>query len=165
MCIRDRSRLFVFSAVQIIGYLSVATGILLAQFGQRASAPAIPFLNILAVRLLSLALVIVGSIMLIWTVFLEIPLGLKRRGIPSGKVYRYGCYAVCRHPGFWWLLLLTLGLSVLNASANAWNVFFLTNICNLLLISLQDRYTFPVQFADYHDYAREVPFLIPKRIR
>jgi len=32
---------------------------------------------------------------------------------------------------------------------------------NLLLILLQDKYTFIVQFRDYQEYSKKVPFLLP----
>lgn len=154
-----------FPAMQTAGYLSVAGGLLSAQFVSKASESMLPLLSIPSVRAAAIVLLALGGIMLIWTVFLEIPLGLKKHGIPPGKTYRYGSYAHCRHPGFWWLACFTLGMALQKPGPLMWGIFFLTNVCNLLLISIQDRYTFPMQFADYREYARDVPFLIPARHR
>lgn len=162
---RTQTRPPFFSAVQMAGYLSAAVGLFSARLDSSASMRAIPLLDLPVVRAVGFVLFAVGGLMLIWTVFLEIPLGLKKHGIPAGKTYRHGSYAYCRHPGFWWLACFTFGLALQTPGPLMWIIFFLANACNLLLISIQDRYTFPVQFADYREYAREVPFLIPAKGR
>jgi len=74
-----------------------------------------------------------------------------------------GLYGLCRHPAFWpmlalyVLLWLTFGGSWLLAAA------VLYPLCNLLYIYIQDRWIFPQYIRGYHDYQKQVPFLIPRR--
>ena len=76
------------------------------------------------------------------------------------KVCRTGCYALCRHPGFWVLAgaMVSLALSVM--TWHMWIVAIMVNVGNFIYICYQDKVSFPCQFDDYDEYKKEVPFLI-----
>lgn len=143
-------------ALQAAGYTLIALGVVLTVLdgmAQASSGRAHPIF---------LAPAIIGGAFLAWTTFLEIPLGLKKRQTPPGNVYDEGSYAVCRHPGFWWFLLSSVSLALWVNNTSTFLTFSIANLMNLLLIFLQDKYTFPLQFVNYHEYAAKVPFLFPR---
>lgn len=77
------------------------------------------------------------------------------------EAYTKGMYAICRHPGVLWYIGLYLCLWGLT-----WNllegVFFSVMIIgDILYVIYQDYYIFPATFSNYHEYKKEVPFLIP----
>ena len=97
--------------------------------------------------------------LLIYSVFLEIPLATEH----DGQLFRGGTYGFSRHPGFLWytginilvaLYFLDLRIAALCAGLTA---------CNLLLVTLEDLVLFPRMFKDYDDYKRHTPFLFSFR--
>lgn len=76
-------------------------------------------------------------------------------------VYDKGMYGFCRHPGFWWMLFLMIGLSLI-AGFPVGSLAIYT-LCNLLLILYEDRIVFPEILSGYEQYKKRVPFLIPVR--
>ncbi|MCI5774788.1 MAG: DUF1295 domain-containing protein [Erysipelotrichaceae bacterium] len=77
------------------------------------------------------------------------------------KVYDKGVYALCRHPGFWTLLLMYVGLWIAYQDATWLWILVVYNSCNLLYIIYQDVFIFIKVFSDYGNYKTYVPFLIP----
>jgi len=144
------------AALQVSGYALIALGMLLALLGstQNMRVPE-------GMRLVCLGLAIAGGAALLWTVFLEIPLGVRRYKVAAGHVYARGSYGQCRHPGFWCFLLFSMGFALWSNNSLVFIDFSIANALNLLLILLQDKYTFPMQFVDYREYAKKVPFLVP----
>ncbi len=94
----------------------------------------------------------VGLLMLIYSVFIEIPMKLAREVEPisSSAGMRYtvttGTYALCRHPGFWWLVLLVTGSVFVFNHLNILALAFVWILLDLLLIILQDTIMFPPIF-------------------
>ena len=74
-------------------------------------------------------------------------------------VYDKEMYGICRHPGFWWMLFLMIGLSLIAEFPVSSLVIY--TICNLLLILYEDRIVFPEILSGYEQYKKRVPFLIP----
>ncbi len=74
-----------------------------------------------------------------------------------------GLYALCRHPG----VLFFCGLYAALWLAFGGKLLLLAALCysllNLLYGLMQDRWSFPRQFAGYHEYRARTPFLIPNR--
>jgi len=145
------------AALQVAGYALIALGMLCALLGstQNMRVPE-------GVRLVGRGLAFAGGGLLVWTIFLEIPLGIKKYKVAAGHVYARGSYGQCRHPGFWCFLLFSVGFALWSNNTLVLIVLFTANVLNLLLILLQDQYTFPMQFADYREYAKKVPFLVPR---
>ena len=107
---------------------------------------------------LAIALVFIG--LLIYVLFFALPFSDTYVSDNKKRVCKTGCYALCRHPGFWMLAGSSLFLAL---SVHSWHmlmVSIVTNIGNFAYIYYQDCITFPDQFADYEEYKREVPFLI-----
>jgi len=144
------------AALQSLGYSLVAFGVFWALIGNKQNMHWPGTLHTIC-----LWLALAGGCLLVWTVFLEIPLGAKRYKVPAGHVYARGNYGRCRHPGFWFFLVFSFGLAFWSNNSLILFSFFIANVLNLLLILLQDQYTFPMQFVDYREYARKVPFLVP----
>jgi protein-S-isoprenylcysteine O-methyltransferase Ste14 len=113
-----------------------------------------------AAALLTLA-ALSGSL-LVWSVFLEIPYLRKKYRLEPGSTISKGAYAICRHPGFWWFTLLTSSLAMLRGSTEYFFTISLMIGMDLLLIALQDIYTFPRMFSGYKEYRKSVPFLVPR---
>lgn len=148
------------TALQAVGYSAVAAGILISLLRKVPALQVSPL-----IRAISLCAGLLGGGLLVWTVFIEIPVGTKKHTVEPGCAYHYGSYGMCRHPGFWWFLLCTLGIAFWKSDFYAFLLFFIENALNLLLILLQDKYTFIVQFRDYGEYSKRVPFLLPKSRR
>lgn len=97
---------------------------------------------------------------LIYVLFFALPFYETYVEESSSKVCRIGIYALCRHPGFWMMLGFFLCLSLTFPTKHMLLVSFLCNLCNFLYILFQDKITFPCEFIDYHEYQKEVPFLM-----
>jgi len=143
----------------VIGYSFVGLGVIVVIIEALKESPH-PFF----VQALFLVLTAISGILLIWTTFIEIPRGVARYHIRPSHVYDKGSYGKCRHPGFWWFLFLTLWLTLWTNTMSALVCFLISNSMNLLLIFVQDKYTFPLQFSGYRHYAIYVPFLIPRSL-
>lgn len=110
------------------------------------------------------AVSLVFIILLIYSLFFALPFEdtYLKMGTPP-KVYRSGVYALCRHPGvicligFYLFLGLALGVNQLFIAAAIFSGF------DILYVIFQDRWTFMKSFADYPEYKKDTPFLIPNR--
>lgn len=105
---------------------------------------------------------LVFLILLIYTLFFALPFNdTYVNSNKTPKVCRNGFYALCRHPGvlwfagFYFFLWLTLKIPLL-----LWAAIIFSS-CNFIYIIFQDLWTFPRIFADYHDYQKHTPFIIP----
>ncbi len=115
--------------------------------------------------ILSLALVAaagVSSVLLLWSVFFEIGIERKKLRLGSTDVIQSGSYSLCRHPGFWWFAFLTAALGLLKGFPDHFLTVLLMIGLDLVLIIVQDTYTFPKLFIGYSNYRKSVPFLIPR---
>jgi protein-S-isoprenylcysteine O-methyltransferase Ste14 len=105
---------------------------------------------------------ILGGFLLIYSLALEIPFQRTylTPGAPSELVTR-ATYALTRHPGVLWMAMLLVGLLLASRSramliaAPAWLLM------DILYVWLQDRVFFARQFADYRQYQRQTPMLLP----
>jgi len=104
----------------------------------------------------------VSLVMLAWTVFFEIGRIRKRRGLAADQLVSEGSYGRCRHPGFWWFVLLALSLGFLKPYASYFITIFVMIILDLTLICVQDYFVFPKLFVGYDEYRKLVPFLVPR---
>jgi len=112
------------------------------------------------VALLSGGLLMLGA--LIYCLFFALPFDQTYVRPDGGRrVYDGGAYALCRHPG----ILCYFAMSALWGAAALPGRMLLNgtvlSVLNLLYAWFQDRVTFPKTFADYEDYRKRVPFLLP----
>lgn len=98
--------------------------------------------------------------LLVWTVF-----GAVRGSPPAAEGMRplvsEGVYALCRHPGVWWLA----GVYFLLWCADGRKVWLealgLFGGADAVYVLWQDKLVFPRQIKDYRAYQKKTPFLLP----
>ena len=78
---------------------------------------------------------------------------------------RSGIYGWCRHPGIWWFFGCFFCLGMSTSLGERVILCLVLSFLNLLYAWYQDRCIFVVEFSDYEDYKRTVPFLIPNFIQ
>ncbi len=109
----------------------------------------------------------IGSIfliILIYTLYFALPFDSTYCQEADGhKVCRTGMYGWCRHPGIWWFLGMFVSFGMAAGGGDALWLGLVLSFLNLLYAWYQDRWIFVLEFSDYEDYRREVPFLIPGR--
>jgi protein-S-isoprenylcysteine O-methyltransferase Ste14 len=116
--------------------------------------------------LLAVLLVIAATIsaaLLFWSVFIEIGIARKKTGLQPTDTYSGGTYGLCRHPGFWWFSFFVVTIGAVKSFSAYFPTISLLIVFDLLLIFIQDHYTFPKIFRKYDDYRKSVPFLIPRK--
>ena len=72
-----------------------------------------------------------------------------------------GMYALCRHPGVIWFILVYLNLGLAWGGKTVWYVGIWYSALNVIYVIFQDLWTFPKTFCDYGGYKKRTPFLIP----
>lgn len=95
--------------------------------------------------------------LLIYSVFLEIPLATER----PDQLFRSGTYSFSRHPGFLWYTGVNILVSIYFWEVPIALLSFGLTLCNLVLITVEDLYLFPKIFPEYPAYRKETPFLFP----
>ena len=167
-----RFRVFIFVLLYVIGFLAprefrsghqgtlwLAASTLLARSGWISVAAAT-----VAVTLVSLACLVVGTILRIWgTAYLGS--GVMRGAAMQGEAFvAAGPYRYVRNPLYLGSWLLALGVSVLMPPSGA--AFFLVafSVFVLLLIRAEERFLSAKQGEMYQQYRRRVPRLWPRFI-
>lgn len=104
----------------------------------------------------------VSLLLLVYSLFLEIPFRPTYTASGAGdRLVRTGTYALVRHPGvLWFALLLVSVLLVSRSRLLLWAGPIWLGL-DVLLVWIQDRFTFPRQFPDYVEYQRETPMVLP----
>jgi protein-S-isoprenylcysteine O-methyltransferase Ste14 len=106
----------------------------------------------------------VALVLLVHSLFLSLP--LRQTYVESGvgdTLVRTGAYALVRHPGVLWYLLLLVSLvlvfkaRLLLIAAPVWLLM------DVLYVTIQDKFLFGRMFAEYDNYRCETPMLIPTR--
>lgn len=100
-------------------------------------------------------------LLLFYTLFFALPFKETYVSQNGKQIYDRGMYALCRHPGVLWFsgFYISLWFS-LDDIKLFWLAFFYIGF-NIGYILFQDKITFPCIFADYGDYCKRVPFLVP----
>ena len=93
--------------------------------------------------------------MLIYSVFLEIPLATDN----SGQLFRAGTYGFSRHPGFLWYTGVNILVAFYFLDGGIAMLCAALTMCNLLLVTVEDVLLFPRMFDGYDEYRKETPFL------
>jgi len=113
-----------------------------------------------AARAVCALLGLVSLALLVYTLFFALPAGdAYVRQADKRPVCTSGVYALCRHPGVWWLFFLYLSLR--GALGVPLPAGLLATALNVLLVLFEDRAVFPARLAGYEAYRRTTPFLIP----
>ncbi len=109
-------------------------------------------------------LLIISLSWLIYSLFINLPFGRTyiATGI-GGRLITTGLYALVRHPGVPWFIIVMLSLILVSgsrlwlAAAPVWIAL------DILLVVIQDRFFFGRMFKGYDDYRRTTPMLVPDR--
>jgi len=110
------------------------------------------------------ALLTISLLLLIYSLFINLP--FRKTYIATGvgnKLIRTGLYALVRHPGVHWFILLMLSLILVSKSSLlliATPIFILLDI---VLVIVQDKFFFSRMFDGYDSYRQETPMLVPNR--
>ncbi len=110
------------------------------------------------------ALLSVAFSLLVYSLFINLP--FRKTYVMSGvgdELIRTRTYALVRHPGVIWYALLLISLILVSQSKGlliASPIWFLIDVLHVII---QDKFFFGKMFADYEDYRRETPMLIPNR--
>ena len=113
-------------------------------------------------RWIGIILIIVGGCLTTYSTLLEIPLAMRHvPPLDDTAIYKHGTYALCRHPGFLWLILDLTGLVIVFNRFSTLVMAISWISMNFIVILIQDRIIFPHRFPAYKDYQLTIPFLIP----
>lgn len=108
----------------------------------------------------------VGGGLQVYSVFIEIPLTLARRA-PDAEagptLVDTGTYALCRHPGVLWMVLMLGGAVLIVRRTGLFPLALLWLTLDIGLVTIQDRVIFPRLFPAYRRYQQTTPFLVPSR--
>ncbi len=95
--------------------------------------------------------------LLVYSVCIEVRLFAPEK---PGTAWKGGTYRFSRHPGFLWFTAMHIIWMIIFSYAQ---VVLLLAVCiflNLIVITAEDRWIFPRLFTDYHEYQKEVPFIL-----
>ncbi len=110
------------------------------------------------------ALLSISLFLLIYSLFINLP--FRKTYIATGagdKLIRSGLYALVRHPGVLWFILVLLSLILVSRSSLLLTAAPIFILLDILLVVAQDRFFFGRMFADYDSYRQETPMLMPNR--
>lgn len=110
------------------------------------------------------ALVPLAALLLVYSMFLEIP--FRRAYLarsPGPTLVQTGTYALVRHPTVLWFAFLLLSLLLATRSRPLLWALPLWIALNIGWMALQERISLRRAFPDYAHYRRTTPMLIPKR--
>lgn len=107
-------------------------------------------------------LTVLFLLLLAYTLFIAIP--FQDTYINSNKLPKTcttGIYALSRHPGVLWFIGFYFSLWLAFSGSLLLLAAILFSLFDLVYIIVQDRWIFIKTFADYGDYKKSTPFLIP----
>ncbi len=104
----------------------------------------------------------ISSFLLAYSLLLDLPPGqtYSKRGSP-GHLVASGTYALVRHPGVLWYVLLMAPLVMATRSVTLLWAAPVWCLMDVSYAVLQDRVLFPRMFPGYSEYRKQVPMLFP----
>jgi len=116
-----------------------------------------------SLRVVGVVLSIIFFNLLLYSVFVEIPI-LRKRGFTINKkgLIVDGTYALSRHPGISWYILTLISLFLFSGSKSLLVAIPLWVLTDILYAVVQDKFLFPKLFGeDYNYYKIKTPMFIP----
>jgi len=110
------------------------------------------------------ALLSISFFLLIYSLFINLP--FRKTYVATGvgdKLVTTGLYALVRHPGVHWLILVMLSLVLVSKSSLMLIASPIWILLDILLVAIQDRFFFGRMFEGYNTYRRQTPMLVPNR--
>ena len=108
------------------------------------------------------ALLAISALLVAYALFVNLPFykTYVARGF-SERLITTGFYALTRHPGVLWTVLLIVSLVLVSKSVLVLATAPLFIFLDILMVTIQDRFYFGRMFAGYDRYRRDTPMLIP----
>lgn len=116
-----------------------------------------------ALSLLFGLLSIISGAVLVYILFFAIPFEKAYVDGSRQELVTEGVYAICRHPGVWFLFFLYLFAGIAGGRPQIILGSFVFSFFNLLYVFLQDRIFFPRIFAGYSEYKEKTSFIVPTK--
>ncbi len=110
------------------------------------------------------ALLSISFFLLIYSLFINLP--FRKTYVATGvgdKLITTRLYALVRHPGVAWLILVMLSLILVSRSSLMLIASPIWILLDILLVAIQDKFFFGRMFEGYDTYRREAPMLVPNR--
>lgn len=112
------------------------------------------------VRAIALVLTIISLMLLIYSVFIEV--GRKTYEVENEHaLITTGTYALSRHPGVLWMLLLYIFGAIFFQNLLAIYAALIWTIANIIYVSIQERFIFNRIFDNYDKYRESTPMILP----
>jgi protein-S-isoprenylcysteine O-methyltransferase Ste14 len=111
-------------------------------------------------RVIGLVLAIAFLSLLIYSVFIEV--GRKTYQVENEhSLVTSGTYALTRHPGVLWMLLLYIFGAIFFQNLLAIYAALIWTFANIIYVSIQERFIFHKIFDNYDKYRESTPMILP----
>jgi len=110
------------------------------------------------------ALLTISLLLLIYSLFINLP--FRKTYIATGvgdKLITTGLYALVRHPGIHWFILVLISLILVSRSSLLFIAAPIFILLDIMLVIFQDKVLFIRMFKGYDNYRQETPMLVPNR--
>ena len=110
------------------------------------------------------ALLSISLSLLIYSLFISLP--FRKTYVTTGvgdKLTTTGLYALVRHPGVHWFILVMLSLILVSRSSLLLIASPIWILLDILLVVIEDKFLFNRMFDGYDTYRQETPMLLPNR--
>ena len=112
------------------------------------------------VRAIALVLALLSLLLLVYSVFIEV--GRKTYKVDNQHaLITDGTYALSRHPGVLWMLLLYIFGAIFFQNLLAIYAALIWTIVNIIYVALQERFIFHRIFDNYDKYRESTPMILP----
>ncbi len=110
------------------------------------------------------ALLAVSFWLLVYSLFVNLPFRKTYVATGSGdRLITSGLYALVRHPGVHWFIVVLAALVLVSRSAMLLTAAPVFAAIDIALVIVQDRFIFGRMFEDYARYRQTTPMLVPNR--
>ena len=110
------------------------------------------------------ALLAVSFWLLVYSLFVNLPFRKTYVATGSGdRLITSGLYALVRHPGVHWFILVLAALVLVSRSEMLLIAAPVFAAIDVALVLVQDRFIFGRMFEDYPRYRQTTPMLVPNR--
>lgn len=116
----------------------------------------------LGLKLLEAGAALLFLFLLLYTLFGALPPQSYISDEPTLLV-EHGVYALCRHPGVWWLGLFYLFAWLFSEQELMLRAGIVFTTLDIVYVYWQDRFIFIKTIAGYEQYQKDTPFLLPNK--
>jgi len=110
------------------------------------------------------ALLSTSLLLLIYSLFINLP--FRKTYVATGvgdKLITTRLYALVRHPGVHWFIVLMLSLVLVSGSKLLLIASPIWILLDILLVVIQDKFFLGRMFKEYDSYRQETPMLLPNK--